>query len=186
MEFPRVSGLWDFEDTTVDSKENPILRIVLYQPEIHPNTGNIARLCAANGIPLYLVGRLGFRVDDRAVRRAGLDYWPYVDLHRKETLDDVSDSLPGGRFLYFSTKGPRDYTEESYRRGDCLVFGSESKGLPPAILERNAESVLRIPMLTASVRSLNLANAVSIGMYEALRQLTRGRAAGAPETLRPR
>ncbi len=148
----------------------PVLHIALYKPEIHPNTGNIARLCAANGLALHLVGNLGFRVDDRSVRRAGLDYWPYVDLRREADLDELRMSLSTSRLFFFSTRGQRAYTEVEYHRGDCLMFGPESSGLPDQVLSTNREHVLRIPMLTSRVRSLNLAAAVAIAVYEALRQ----------------
>jgi tRNA (cytidine/uridine-2'-O-)-methyltransferase len=149
-----------------------LLHIALFKPEIHPNTGNIARLCAANGLPLHLVGTIGFRIDDRSVRRAGLDYWPFVDLRREKTLDELKALLPGARLYYFSARAERLYTEVKYRPGDCLVFGPESRGLPAALLHSNRDCALKIPMLTSNVRSLNLATAVSIGVYEALRQLT--------------
>ena len=154
-----------------DSNQEELLRIVLYRPEIAPNTGNVARLCAANGLPLILVGRLGFQVDDRAVRRAGLDYWPHVDLRRASNLEEVRTMAPGSRLLCFSARAERPYTDVRYRRGDCLVFGPESKGLPQQVLEADPASALRIPMRSAHVRSLNLATAVAVAVYEALRQL---------------
>jgi tRNA (cytidine/uridine-2'-O-)-methyltransferase len=135
-----------------------MIHIALYKPEIHPNTGNIARLAAANGLPLHLVGRLGFRIDDRSVKRAGLDYWPHVDLHREKDLEELRGALGGARLLYFSAKAERAYTDVDYRPGDCLVFGSESRGLPPELLEENREHTLQIPMLTANVRCLNLSS----------------------------
>jgi tRNA (cytidine/uridine-2'-O-)-methyltransferase len=153
-----------------DQKPN-MLHVVLVKPEIHPNTGNIARLCAANGLPLHLVGNLGFRIDERSVRRAGLDYWPYVDLRRHTSLAEMASELPDSRFLYFSVRAERPYTEINYRRGDCLVFGPESRGLPEDLLRANREHALRIPMTSPHVRSLNLATAVAIAAYEALRQL---------------
>jgi tRNA (cytidine/uridine-2'-O-)-methyltransferase len=148
-----------------------LLHVVLVRPEIHPNTGNIARLCAANGLPLHLIGVPGFRVDEKSVRRAGLDYWPHVDLRRERTLDDLRATLPDARLFYFSSRAGRLYTDITYRPGDCLVFGPESRGLPDDLLRANAESVLRIPMSSPHVRSLNLATAVAIAVYEALRQL---------------
>jgi tRNA (cytidine/uridine-2'-O-)-methyltransferase len=150
----------------------PILQVALYKPEIHPNTGNIARLCAANSIPLHLVGTLGFRIDDRAVRRAGLDYWPYVDLRREKDLIELRSAIPGARIFYFSARAARSYTEARYERGDCLVFGPETRGLPEAVLAENDANSLRIPMLSTHVRSLNLATAAAIALYEALRQIT--------------
>ena len=148
-----------------------ILHVALVEPEIHPNAGNIARLCAANGIPLHLVGNPGFRTDERSVKRAGLDYWPYVDLRREADLDELQSTLAGSRLLYFSTKGNRNYTDFEYHCGDCLVFGPESRGLPEKVLKENSPYVLRIPMISGNVRSLNLATSVGIGVYEALRQI---------------
>src|SRR5512146_713260 len=107
-----------------------LLHVALYKPEIHPNTGNVARLCAANGIPLHLVGNLGFRIDDRSVRRAGLDYWPFVDIRREADLEELKSGLPGSRLFYFSSHAQRRYTDVEYKPDDCLVFGPESKGFP--------------------------------------------------------
>ncbi len=151
-------------------EREPVLHVALYKPEIHPNTGNIARLCAANGIVLHLVGNLGFSIDDRSVRRAGLDYWPYVDLRRERDLNELRMSLGASRLFFFSARGERAYTAVEYRRGDCLVFGPESRGLPDQILSMNRENVLKIPMRTTHVRSLNLSAAVAVAVYEALRQ----------------
>jgi len=148
-----------------------VLHVALVEPEIHPNTGNVARLCAANRIPLHLVGALGFRIDDRSVRRAGLDYWPYVELRRWQNLDALRAALEPARFFYFSARAERSYTDVTFREGDCLVFGPESSGLPPELLEANKDHALRIPMRSSRVRSLNLASAVAIAVYEALRQL---------------
>jgi tRNA (cytidine/uridine-2'-O-)-methyltransferase len=152
-------------------KDAESIHIALFKPEIHPNAGNVARLCAANSFPLHLVGNLGFRIDDRAVRRAGLDYWPFVDIHREEDLEELQINLPGSRLLYFSTRAERFYTEIEYRTGDCLVFGPESSGLPEEVLRKNWNHALKIPMLSSNVRSLNLATAVGIAAYEALRQI---------------
>jgi tRNA (cytidine/uridine-2'-O-)-methyltransferase len=105
------------------------------------------------------------------VKRAGLDYWPHVDLRREKDLEELRGALGGVRFLYFSTKAERTYTDVDYRSGDCLVFGSESRGLPPELLAENREHTLRIPMLTANVRCLNLSSSVAIAVYEALRQI---------------
>ena len=148
-----------------------MIHIILFRPEIHPNTGNIARLCAANGIPLHIVGEPGFRIDDRSIRRAGLDYWPHVDLRREVDLDEVRALLPESRFFYFSAHAERVYTDVSYQIGDCLVFGPETKGLPPELLNENPECALHIPMKTSNVRCLNLSSSVAIAAYEALRQL---------------
>ena len=148
-----------------------MIHIALYKPEIHPNTGNIARLCAANGLPLHLVGRLGFRIDDRSVRRAGLDYWPHVDLHREKDLEELKSEIPEARFFYFSAHAERLYTDVRYQPGDCLVFGSESRGLPQELVQNNLEFALTIPMRTSHVRCLNLSSSVAIAAYEALRQI---------------
>jgi tRNA (cytidine/uridine-2'-O-)-methyltransferase len=154
-----------------------LIHIALVKPEIHPNTGNIARLCAANGLPLHLVGALGFRIDERSVRRAGLDYWPYVDLRREADLEELKSSLPGSRFFYFSAHAERIYTSVDYRVGDCLVFGPESTGFSEELLRDNRDCALRIPMRSGKVRSLNLAASAAIAVYEALRQI----ALAAPE-----
>jgi len=146
------------------------LHVVLVEPEIPPNTGNIARLCAATCTPLHLVGKLGFRTDDQAVRRAGLDYWDQVEIHYEDDLDAVYTALPDCRFLYFTTKATRTYTDFRYLPGDALVFGRETRGLPEDLLRANWERCLTIPMPNPAVRSLNLATAVGIVLYEALRQ----------------
>ena len=148
-----------------------LIHVALVRPEIHPNTGNIARLCAANQIPLYLVGTPGFRTDDRAVRRAGLDYWPFVDLRRASNLDELRTALADSRFFYLSARAERPYTDVVYQAGDCFVFGPESRGLPREILQSNWAHSLQIPMRTSNVRSLNLATAVAVVVYEAIRQL---------------
>lgn len=148
-----------------------LLHVALYKPEIHPNTGNIARLCAANCLPLHLVGTLGFRIDDRSVRRAGLDYWPFVDLRMEETIEELHERLAGARFFYFSAHAEMLYTQVSYQAGDCLIFGPESTGLPADLLHSHRDHTLRIPMRSPKVRSLNLATAAGIAVYEALRQL---------------
>jgi len=148
-----------------------VLHIALWEPEIPPNTGNIARLCVATGASLHLVGRLGFRLDDRSLRRAGLDYWPEVTCYRHATLADLETHLQGSRFFCFSAHAKRLYTQVTYQAGDCLLFGGESHGLPAAIVEQYGERALCIPMPASGVRSLNLATAVGIALYEALRQL---------------
>ena len=145
--------------------------VALWEPEIPPNTGNIARLCAATGTALHLVGRLGFRLDDRHLKRAGCDYWPNVDVRLHATMDELEAALPDARFICLSSHRERTYTRMRYRDGDCLLFGSESKGLPESILARYAEHAVTIPMPTGHVRSLNLATAAGIVLYEALRQL---------------
>lgn len=148
-----------------------LIHVALFKPEIHPNTGNIARLCAANLLPLHLVGTLGFRIDDKSVRRAGLDYWPFVDLRREGDLEELKTNLPESRLLYFSARAEKLYTEIEYRLGDCLVFGPESTGLPGELLKKEQDRALRIPLTSPHVRSLNLATAVGIAVYEALRQI---------------
>jgi tRNA (cytidine/uridine-2'-O-)-methyltransferase len=149
------------------------LHVALIEPEIPPNTGNIARLCAATFTPLHLVGKLGFRTDEKAVRRAGLDYWSEVEIYYHLNIEALYAALPGCRFLYFTTKAERAYTDFKYAQGDCLVFGRETRGLPEDLLRANWERCLTIPMPNKKVRSLNLATSVAIVLYEALRQTTR-------------
>ena len=146
------------------------MNVALVEPEIPPNTGNIARLCAATRVPLHIVGVPGFRMDDRAVRRAGLDYWPEVILTRHRTLDSLYQSLPESRFIYLTTKADKLYTDWSFEADDCLIFGRETRGLPEELLHEHWDSCLRIPMLNPKVRSLNLATAVAVVLFEALRQ----------------
>jgi tRNA (cytidine/uridine-2'-O-)-methyltransferase len=147
-----------------------MFHVALFEPEIPPNTGNVARLCAATRTPLHVVGVTGFRLDDRAVRRAGLDYWPEVELRRHRDLDSLKQTLPDSRLLYFTTKAERSYAGWAFAEGDCLVFGPETRGLPEALLGANRERCLTIPMPNPRVRSLNLATSVGIALYEALRQ----------------
>jgi tRNA (cytidine/uridine-2'-O-)-methyltransferase len=147
-----------------------MLCVALVEPEIPPNTGNIARLCAAVRVPLHIVGPVGFRLDDRAVRRAGLDYWPEVSLQRHRDLAALEASLANATFVYLTTKADRPYTDWRFEGHECLVFGSETRGLPPGLLEANRERCLTIPMLNPNVRSLNLSTAVAVVLYEALRQ----------------
>lgn len=147
-----------------------MLHIVLIEPEIPPNTGNIGRLCLAAGAVLHLVGPLGFDIGDRTLKRAGLDYWKDVDCRRWPDLAALqAAAAPDSRFFYLTTKTRRAYWNESFRSGDHLVFGRESKGLPNALLEAHADQCLTIPQL--GVRSLNLATAVGIVLFEAVRQL---------------
>lgn len=152
--------------------------VVLVEPEIPPNTGNVARLCAATGSPLHLVGALGFRVDEHAVRRAGLDYWHLVDVRRHETLAEAEANVratsgqagqPSRSFL-FSGHAARSYLDVRFEPGDVFVFGKESVGLPKGLLAERSDQTLGIPLL-GPVRSHNLANAVAIVLYEALRQV---------------
>jgi len=153
-----------------------MLSVALVEPEIPQNTGNIARLCAATRTPLHIIGVTGFRMDDRAVRRAGLDYWKEVSIVRHRDLDELRAAQPRARLIYFSTKGERSLWDYKFEADDCLVFGPETRGLPEALLKENWERCVTIPMLNRNVRSLNLANAVSIALYEALRQLQTSRA----------
>ena len=148
-----------------------MIHIALLEPEIPPNTGNIARLCAASGAPLHLIGRLGFRLDNRALRRAGLDYWDSLELYRHSTFPEFERAWVGGRLFCFTAHAALSYTRVAYQAGDCLLFGGESRGLPAGLLERYAERTLTIPMPACRVRSLNLATAVGIALYEALRQI---------------
>ena len=148
-----------------------MLHVALFEPEIPPNTGNIARLCAATFSSLHIVGVTGFRMDDRTLKRAGLDYWDEVVLHRHLSLEDLYADLPDSRFIYFTTKSPVPYTTWNFRDHDCLIFGPETRGLPNAVLESNPETCLTIPMANPKVRSLNLSTSVGIALYEALRQI---------------
>jgi tRNA (cytidine/uridine-2'-O-)-methyltransferase len=150
-----------------------MLNVALVEPEIPPNTGNVARLCAGASVPLHIVGVPGFRLDDRAVRRAGLDYWPEVTLFRHRNLDALYESLPASRFIYLTTKADRSYTDWIFQPDDCLIFGRETRGLPEDVLHANWSNCLKIPIFNPKIRSLNLATAVGIVLYEALRQ-TRG------------
>src|SRR3982751_3778632 len=134
-----------------------MLHVALVEPEIPPNTGNIARLCAATFTELHIVGVTGFRMDDRTLKRAGLDYWDEVRLHRHIDLNELYAALPDSRFVYLTTKVKRPYTEWEFRDGDCLVFGTETRGLPAAVLAANEDNCLTIPMPNERVRSLNLA-----------------------------
>ncbi|MCA1809290.1 MAG: tRNA (cytidine(34)-2'-O)-methyltransferase [Lentisphaerae bacterium] len=149
----------------------PPLRVVLLEPEIPPNTGNIARLCAATATPLHLVGPLGFKLTDAAVRRAGLDYWHEVQLTRHADMRDFFRAVPPEQCHFFSTSGRRSHTSAAYVPGAALVFGSESRGLPDDLLAAHAARVWSIPMFRGGVRSLNLATATAVVLYEALRQL---------------
>lgn len=143
--------------------------IVLFEPEIPLNVGSIARTCACSGCPLHLVGTLGFRLDDRLAKRAGLDYWEHIDVHVHKCWEDFKSVMDGRRMWLFSTKGRKSYWEVKYDPGDLLVFGSERTGLPGSILESGRDVVVTIPMLE-NRRSLNLSNTVAIALYEALRQ----------------
>jgi tRNA (cytidine/uridine-2'-O-)-methyltransferase len=148
-----------------------MLHVALFEPEIPPNTGNIARLCAATYTPLHIVGVTGFRMDDRTLKRAGLDYWSEVELHRHVTLDDLYRALPASRFIYFTTKSNAPYADWRFLDEDCLVFGPETRGLPQETLDAAPGACLTIPMPNKNVRSLNLSTSVGIVLYEALRQM---------------
>ena len=147
-----------------------MLNVVLVAPEIPQNTGNIARTCAATGSVLHLVKPLGFDISERAVRRAGLDYWHLVDVRVYEDLDELFARNAVGQMRLFSTKAPRGYTEADYRDGCFLFFGRETRGLPEDFLEAHRPDCVRIPM-REEARSLNLSNSVAVGVFEALRQL---------------
>ena len=147
------------------------LNVVLVSPEIPPNTGNIARLCAATGTRLHLVEPLGFKITDAQLRRAGLDYWDAVKVQIHPSWPACLDAIQPARLFLFSTGSSRPYTQAEYRPGDTLVFGCETKGLPDDLLAAHPDSVLGIPIRTDHVRSLNLSSAVAVVVYEALRQL---------------
>ena len=144
------------------------VNIVLFEPEIPQNTGNIARLCACTGASLYLVGKLGFALTDKYTKRAGLDYWDSVDLHKINSMDELFKEFPNGRFFYLTTKTKRKYTDIKFKDGDFIVFGPESRGLPAEYVTAN--TALTIPMKEGQ-RSLNLSNSVAIVAYEMIRQL---------------
>jgi len=146
------------------------MKVVLFRPEIPQNTGNIGRLCVATETELYLVRPLGFFLDSKEIRRSGLDYWPNLKFKVVENLEEVKTENPNSRLWYLSTKGKKPYTGAVYRADDILVFGNEGAGLPDKYLEENRYSVLTIPMW-GPVRSLNLATAVGIVLYEAYRQI---------------
>jgi len=144
--------------------------IVLVEPDIPPNTGNIARLCAGTGTELHLIEPLGFRLTNQAMKRAGLDYWDAVKVTRHPNIQTFFDTVKPKRHFLFSTKGEKEYTRVEYRSGDALIFGSETRGLSESMLEEQKECVLTIPMRRDAIRSINLSNAVAIVLYEALRQ----------------
>jgi len=146
------------------------VHVVLVAPEIPPNTGSIGRLCVATGTPLHLIEPLGFVIDDKHLRRAGLDYWRHVELHRWPSWEAFSAGRPPGRILCFAARAPRSYTSVAYRPDDLLIFGGESQGLPDAIRTSYAHALYGIPLHSPHVRSLNLATAVAIVLFEGLRQ----------------
>ena len=145
-----------------------MLNIVLYEPEIPQNTGNIARLCACTGASLYLVGKLGFSLSNKYTKRAGLDYWDSVDLHKINSMDELFEMFPDGKFYYLTTKSKKKYTDIEFKDGDFIVFGPESRGVPQEYV--TSDTAITIPMKEGQ-RSLNLSNSVAITAYEALRQL---------------
>jgi tRNA (cytidine/uridine-2'-O-)-methyltransferase len=147
----------------------PTLHVVLYQPEIPQNAGNVGRTCVAVGAKLWLVRPLGFRLDERRLLRAGLDYWDHLDWEAVNDWDELRRRLPEQRYWYFSKTASRLYTQADFQRGDVLVFGSETEGLPRSLLQAHADCSLRIP-IRAPARSLNLACSVAVAVFEALRQ----------------
>jgi len=149
----------------------PALHVALVTPEIPPNTGSIARLCAATFTRLHLIEPLGFSLDDRYLKRAGLDYWPYVDVHVHQDWRHFREQQRPARMHFFSARATRSYLTAPFAAGDYLVFGSETKGLPASLLTAHREETYVIPIFSPHVRSLNLSNAASIVVYEALRQI---------------
>ncbi|MGQ4648670.1 TrmH family RNA methyltransferase [Lyngbya aestuarii] len=149
-----------------------MVKVVLINPQIPPNTGNIARTCAATGTELHLVGPLGFEISDRYLKRAGLDYWPYVQLQYHDCLDafKVFQQDQGGRWVGFSAAGICSYVQFQFQDNDWLLFGSETAGLPPYVLDA-CQATVRIPMTQPGVRSLNLSVSAAVGLFEARRQL---------------
>jgi tRNA (cytidine/uridine-2'-O-)-methyltransferase len=147
-----------------------MFNVVLVEPEIPPNTGNIARLCAATNTMLHLVEPLGFKIDDKTLKRAGMDYWEHVQWKTWPNFESLRQEYRDQRFYLFTTKTKIPYTEAKYQEGDFLVFGRETKGLPEPLLQQYPDDCLNIPILNPHVRSLNLATAVGIALYEALRK----------------
>lgn len=147
-----------------------MINIVLVEPEIPQNTGNIARLCACTGSNLYLVGKLGFSMSNKYMKRSGLDYWDKVKIEKRIELKELWEDFPDSNFYYLTTKSKKNYTEINYKQNDFLVFGPETRGLDEKLLEEKKEMALTIPMLEGA-RSLNLSNSVAIVTYEAIRQI---------------
>ena len=145
------------------------MHIILHQPEIPANTGNIGRTCVATGTALHLIEPLGFRLDEKSIKRAGMDYWEHLDVTRYMNFQEFQDRHPGAKIWYATTKAKRLYTEAAFGQNDYIMFGKESAGIPEELLVENEETCIRIPMLD-EIRSLNLSNAVAIVLYEALRQ----------------
>jgi tRNA (cytidine/uridine-2'-O-)-methyltransferase len=148
------------------------LHVALYQPEIPQNTGNVARTCAATRTPLHLIEPLGFRLSDRHLKRAGLDYWPHVSLKVHSSFEAMLKELASSRMVFFSAHASRRYFDFHFLPGDCLVFGSETRGLPQEAHDFNADQIVQIPIDRSRVRSLNLATSVGAALFEALRQVT--------------
>ncbi len=146
-----------------------VLNIVMVEPEIPQNTGNVARTCAATGARLHLVRPLGFEINDKHLKRAGLDYWHFLDITYYDNLDDFFEKTKGAKYFYFSTKGTYRHSDVEYPDNSYLLFGKETKGLPEELLLKHQEDTLRIPMIDEA-RSLNLSNSVAIATYEVLRQ----------------
>ena len=148
---------------------NNSFNIVLFEPEIPQNTGNIVRLCACTGSRLFLIGKLGFSLSDKYLKRAGLDYWESVNITKYNYLEELQADFPESNFYYLTTKSKKLYTSKQYKKGDFFVFGPETRGLPETILNNNPDTAVTIPMAEGQ-RSLNLSNSVAIVVYEAIRQ----------------
>jgi Predicted rRNA methylase (SpoU class) len=159
----------DFITRSWEERDGDQMHIILHQPEIPGNTGNIGRTCVATGTALHLIEPLGFRLDEKSIRRAGMDYWQHLDVTRYTNFAEFQEKHPTAKIWMATTKAKRTYTEVSYGPDDYIMFGKESAGIPEEILVEHEESCIRIPMLPA-IRSLNLSNSVAIVLYEALRQ----------------
>ena len=147
------------------------LNIVLFQPEIPQNTGNIGRTCVLTDCKLHLIKPLGFSLEEKQLKRAGLDYWPYLDVEIHESYEALREKYKEETFYYSTTKSSRFYSEVQYKKGDFIIFGRESSGLPDSVRDSDPERCIRVPMVSSSTRSLNLSNTVAIMTYEALRQI---------------
>lgn len=147
------------------------LNIVLFQPEIPQNTGNIGRTCVLTNCKLHLIKPLGFSLEEKEIKRAGLDYWPLLDIEIHESYEDLREKYKEGTFYFCTTKAEKFHSDVSFKEGDFLVFGRESKGLPDYIRNDNIDTLIRVPMINTTTRSLNLSNTVAIIAYEGLRQL---------------
>ncbi|WP_102399910.1 tRNA (cytidine(34)-2'-O)-methyltransferase [Haloimpatiens massiliensis] len=151
--------------------EDDILNIALFQPEIPQNTGNIGRTCVLTNSKLHLIKPLGFDIDDKQVKRCGLDYWPHVNLELHESYEDMKEKYQDANFYFITTHGENYYTDVQFKKGDFIIFGRESSGLPDYIRESFPERCIRVPMVETTTRSLNLSNTVAIVAYEALKQM---------------